>query len=79
MDKPIERSWPNGPLRQCHVSHTALNWRYVCDQCLRPVHGIYFVRDQLGNGSQWLCSECNTQAKDKRPQPESSRSAQDAF
>ena len=74
MDKPIERSWPNGPLRQCHVPHSALGWRYVCDQCLRPVNGIYYV----SHGRRWLCSECKTRAGDKQLHPEGSRSVQDA-
>lgn len=53
--KPIERSWPGGPLRQCHRAKTDLGWQYVCDGCLGPAKTGVRLQGRL---REWLCASC---------------------
>jgi hypothetical protein len=78
----IRRMWEGGPLRQ--ISATARGrWTiddkgefrgpYVCDECLKPVSGIYEPKRGVGDGRKWLCAECRTKLTPKQQQPESLR------
>jgi hypothetical protein len=68
----VRRMWAAGPLRQFgerqagghYVAYSSPFLKgyagsYVCDRCLRPCAGVYYLRE-LKN---WLCGDCRKQAK----------------
>ena len=80
MTITIERMWEGGPLRQVsdksrqgwsRGQNAAFKGRYVCDECLRPVAGVYEPKDGFGDGRKWLCSACRAAQRPRIPQPES--------
>jgi hypothetical protein len=57
--KPIWRSWPGGPLVQCHRPMTDPHVMYVCEQCVLPTYGgVRSVRTAVNEAGRWLCYSC---------------------
>jgi hypothetical protein len=51
--KPVKRSWPGGPLIQCHVPVTDCAAFYVCERCRRPAYTGVRLDSRTG---EWLCA-----------------------
>ena len=80
MPIEVKRTWDGGPLREWAAKRPNGNWgiphqkggyagRYVCDECLSPVNGLYEPKIGFGDGRKWLCSDCRTLLKHKQAVP----------
>ena len=54
-EKPVERAWVGGPLRQCHLPVWDKRVKYVCDDCRLPA--LTGVRLDPAR-REWLCASC---------------------
>jgi hypothetical protein len=56
--KPVRRSWPGGPLIQCHLPMANLSVKYVCDVCHCVAHRGVLLGSAGINRGLWLCWTC---------------------
>lgn len=71
----VRRMWEGGPLRQFSKTQVKSHYvgysgpflkgyagSYVCDLCLLPSAGVYFLRPQRS----WLCGKCKRKVQRSR-------------
>jgi hypothetical protein len=68
----LKRMWIGGPLREwspvqvrsfISLGNGGFGGRYVCDDCLKPVTGVYRVTGAQNGGYKWQCAGCKEAAR----------------